>query len=623
MVCVLSVAAPIILTSLLFYAYYYLGVESFFTKQIANSVSNTVKIAQHYMIEHKNNIKVEAFIVANIIERSGVKSGGILRALNEQAFERGLAEILIFNKNMLVARSTIGIPVFPNRLPDHVIQEVLQHEVALIDDTIGKKVHAVIKLHSLANIYLVISRHLDPKIVRYLEETKGSAMHYQELQHGIESTKDKLEIAFFFISLSMVFFSIVIANKIANKIVNPLEKLSNAVLGIRSDNVSFINLKAIGSKYEITILAKAFNSMLQKVKRQHSEILKIKDLADARRIFIEKILAEIKTGVIVINKKANVHLINNAALSILSLNEKDYTGVKISEIFNEIGHVITDFFNGKLIEFSKNIIIERNDSYINLFIKMVAIINKESIESIVITITDITELVAAQKSAAWGEIAKRIAHEIRNPLTPILLASEILKKNIFQHKYDEKLFARYIDSIMQNVENINHMVTDFIDFAKLQSPIFTDCDIRNIIKDTVLIHRIANPNISYNFIDLVEVDCIISCDRTHISRAITNLLKNSAEAIYLRKIKGVISIILSHKTCNYISIKIEDNGGGIKKEILPTIKEPYVTTKEEGVGIGLSIVQKIMDDHMGIFDLKNIEDGVCTELYIPKNFTQR
>ncbi len=617
-VCMLSVVAPVILTALLFYVYYYLGIESLFTKQISTAVSNTVKIAQYYMIEHKNSLKTEAFLVANALSKGG--SGGYIyfnKVINEQALQRGLSEILIFNKNTLVTKSDIGIPLFINRLPDHIIEEASRNEVVLIDDSQNRQVHAVVKLNPLTDTYLLISRYLDPQIVKYIKETEGTAILYHKLQRDVQKTKDKLEIAFVLISVSLLTLSIFIANKIANKIIMPLEKLTSSVLQTRLDNSSFINLKAIQSKYEITILAKAFNSMLQKVKRQHSEILNIKNLADARRVFIEKILSEIKTGVIVLDKKTNIYLINNAATSILYLANKSCIGVNITDIFCEINDVIINILAKAYKDFSQNIIIKRHGININLFVKLTTIMRSNIIENIVMTITDITELVAAQKSAAWVEIAKRIAHEIRNPLTPILLASEILKKNITDNKYDPNLFTKYIDAIIQNVENINEMVADFIDFAKLQTPVLGKYDLKKIIKDTVLIHKIANQNIVYNFIDRIDGECIIRCDKNHISRAITNLIKNSIEATEAIGCNGIISIKLSNKG-DYISLQIEDNGGGIHTDMLSNVKEPYVSTKSGGVGIGLSIVQKILDDHNGSFEIRNTKHGTCAELYLLK-----
>ena len=377
--------------------------------------------------------------------------------------------------------------------------------------------------------------------------------------------------------------------------------------------------------------------MIKRIKEQHVALKEANDHLMERRRFIETVLSRLSAGVLVLDSNSFIVLCNDSASEIL--HKPELIGRYCSEIFPEIekllhGDQVTDLFNKQ----SHNSIednldddgyihlnIQRRDKSINLLIK-IAMLRDVYGETTIVTFDDITELVKAQRFEAWADIARRIAHEIKNPLTPIQLAIELLERKFSkQIVHDVDMFEKYIHIIIARVEDIRRMVTNFSNFASISTPVISVHNISKLVHEALVLQQVANPSIDYKF-DNSAQDCYVHCDRMQIVQILTNLLKNSAESIAEKiqreESKRVTSQPSTSDSSYKGSIKVEmkisgarvvlsvcDNGHGLDSSIADRISEPYTTTKIGGDGLGLSIVNRITKEHKGKFHIVNLPDG--------------
>ena len=463
---------PTILIGLLASVYYYLGIESLFNDKVSKAVSDTVNVTKLYLEESNKNIRFDLLQIEKEID-SKMKvinaSSELNSILNEQVKNREIVEAMIFTKKGVIAKSLLSFSFIFQRIPPALFKKIEQEKVVLLQDHNTDKVRAITKLDSFyyEDVYLIIGKYIDERIVNYLKEARGSAKKYHYLLAGINITKQKLQVAFIFLSVLMCVFSFFISVKLANIITNPLNKLLNATSKIKEGDYS-IRLIERESKDEIASLEKAFNKMTKTIEKQHNELKIAYKNIDERVKFIETVLKEISSGVIALDAQGNINLYNNSARKFL-LIKKDQENDKIFNVMPEIKHLIDDILKEPQNLFQDNIIIKRKGKTIHLFIKIGTVIIDNKINNIVISFEDITALILAQREAAWSDVARRIAHEIKNPLTPVQLSAERLKSKYSKHIKNEDLenYQKYVSTIIRNVDDIHAIVSEFIQFGRI------------------------------------------------------------------------------------------------------------------------------------------------------------
>ena len=629
MVC-LATITPTILVSLFILAYYYLGIDSLFSQKISKSVAETVKIAELYLKEHKESIKGDILSVANDIDRnSAILSENpewFTAFISGQAQIRGLSEAMIFTRNRVIAKSNLSFSLIFEKLPEIALQNAEKGEVVILSNELEDRVRAIMKLENFIEpTYLLVGRYVDREIINNLKETKGSAKQYKSLIDEIHSTR--IELTFAFITLFILFsiLSIIIAVKLSKLITRPINRLVNATQEIKSGNFS-IRVPEKDARDETAILAKAFNNMTEKIEKQHNELVHLNRISDERRVFIETVLSEISAGVLVTNSEGIIVLYNNSAYDLLKKRGSTLESQpKIDELFPEVLNLLEKVATtlNNTIQ-SENLKITRRGKSLHLLVKASVILNKnKKLDSFIVTFDDISELISAQRSSAWADIARRIAHEIKNPLTPIQLAAERIKKKYGNDLKEDSNFYKYTDTIIRHVGEIERIIEDFVRFAKIPQPKISRNEINCIIEEAIFSQQNIFKHVKYLF-DCKEKNCYVQCDKIQIAQVLTNLLKNAAESIEAKR--QLLSSAISEKTDNsgykkqisvkvkkekrdFLGIEIEDNGLGITSEIMERISEPYVTTKQKGTGLGISIVKKIVEDHGGHFSIKNINRG--------------
>ena len=614
----IATISPIFLIGLLASIYYYIGIESLINDQVGKAVSETVNIAKLYLKENNAKIKFELLQIEKAIDKQ-VKiideSSELNFILDEQVKNRGVSEAIIFTKEAVIAKSSFSFSFMFQKISPRVYKMVDEEKIVLLENPGGDKIRAITKLDSVffGDVYLMIGKYIDKEIINHLKKTQDSKDKYYYLLADLKFTKRSLQITFIILSSLMCLFSFIISAKLANIIVNPLNRILNATAKIKMGDYS-ARVPEMASSDEVSQLGTAFNKMTKTIEKQHNELKVAYKSIDERVKFIETVLKEISSGVIALDKDGHISLYNYPAKKLLCLENFDKNS-KIFSIVPEISDLINHILEEPSSVFNENIVIKRKGRSIHLFIKIGAVIIENKISNIVINFEDITQLVVAQREAAWSDVARRIAHEIKNPLTPIQLSAERLKSK-FSKQIDEKdvdNYNKYVDAIIRNSNDIHSIVNEFIQFARIPRPKLSSYNINQIIREVIFNQQNVFGKIHYSF-DYERESQYVTCDKTQITQVLTNIAKNSAESIISRhganKEVGEIKFFLKHINNDYLEVSINDNGQGVEQDLIYKIAEPYMTTKTSGMGLGLSIVKKILEDHDSKLNLSNIKDGI-------------
>ncbi len=500
---------------------------------------------------------------------------------------------------------------------DEITPERLQradnNEIVLITDQ--DKVKALIKLEGIDGAYLVVSRLVDPKVISYMTQTKDSVNAYNDLKNHMLKIQIQFVLAFIGVSLTLLLTSIWLGLVFSGRIIAPIHKLIEATDRVKSGDLTVRLQEGESKQDEVSTLFKAFNRMTGNLQKNQMQLVEVNRQIDDRRRLIEGVLFGVNSGIISTDEQKRIRLYNKAAMQILKMDTPNVMGRYIADIFPELTVFfarIKDFPANQI--FQQEIDIKREGLIYNLLVRVVI----EESYGYIVTIDNISKLVNAQRMAAWSDVARRIAHEIKNPLTPINLSAERIRKKYesFIEEADRENFNRYIDTIIKHSENIERIVKEFSEFARMPQPVLAKNDISQLIRDAVFSEKVVNGDINFD-VNIPESDVVFDFDKEQINRVLINLLKNAAESL---KERGTSRegeppfIVISLNQDKHVILEINDNGKGFPVELLSKITEPYVTTREKGTGLGLAIVKRIIDDHGGTLELSNNvdEDGNIT-----------
>ena len=492
-------------------------------------------------------------------------------------------------------------------------------EIFIVKEDDSNKIRAFIKLSQFIDAYLLITRFVDQKVLNAIESTSIAVSDYQSIELKQFDIKISFIFIFILITIILLFSSLIIGLNIANRLLEPISSLIKGAEEVGGGNLDYKISNDVLSKInvnEIKRLVQAFNLMISDLKSNRVDLEHANDQLDKRRKFSELVLSGVYSGVIGLDKDFKINLPNLTAMELLNISiNKDY-GKSILEIVPEFKYLVESFLRTEKNVVEDKIQIIRNDKVLNLITRLVVQKSENQILGYVLTFDDITSLIEAQKMGAWSDIARRIAHEIKNPLTPIRLGSERLIKRLnSSKKIDKVFFEESLNMITRQVDDIDHLVNEFSSFARMPSPKLKLININKIIHDYInpMISSFKNVEIE---IDKVMDKAFIMADEKQVRQACSNLIKNSYENISLNQIKnGCISIMFGIEN-DIVSITVNDNGTGIEKSIISKITEPYYTTKAGNSGLGLAITKKIIDDHNGTMVIKPLKDSNGTSVVL-------
>jgi two-component system nitrogen regulation sensor histidine kinase NtrY len=454
------------------------------------------------------------------------------------------------------------------------------------------RVEALAPIDPNAGIYLYNARNTEALGFSQWSSAQSIVAAYDVLTKRARALQLRFNLALFFVSLALVGLAVWFALRFADRQVRPLTELIGAARRIGAGD--FVRVEGRTGPDEIGMLNRAFNRMTGQIEQQTAALLGANRQLEERRAFIEAVIESISAGIVTLDREGRVLLMNSSAQELL-LGEKGPVpaNVPLSDVAPQLANLADARLSSGVVTWSKG------GELLTLAVKVA-----EAPDGRVITFEDITRQILDQRRAAWSDVARRIAHEIKNPLTPIQLATERLKRRYRkQIESDGKLFDELTDTIVRQVGDLRKMVDEFSSFARLPKPVFRPESPQDLVKQAMFLQEVAHPGIDFAFATTVDDDVTIACDRHQVGQAMTNVLKNAVEAIEARArgaepdYRGRISVTLS-AAGETIAITVEDNGVGLPQD-RERIVEPYVTTREKGTGLGLAIVNKIVEEHGG------------------------
>ena len=603
----LLTAAPAILMTLFSAAFFYFGVQAWFSDRVSTAVSDSLVVAEAYLEEHHQTMRADALAMANDINREVAVLTDNPQALNRfvqaQSLLRNLSEVMVFTSSgRVLARSKLTFTLEFDPIPQATLEKSRQGDVVLLVggdvDESQDRVRALIKLDEYVDTYLLVGRLVDEKVIRHLNTAKDAVEGYAELEGRRSSFQLSITFMFLAVALLLLFVAVWFGLVFAGQLVRPISQLILASERVRSGDFTAC-VDYADKNDELGVLGLSFNRMTSQLADQREELIEANRQIDERRRFTEAVLASTSSGIVGLDGQHGITLANPVAARLFDIDLDALIGKPISEVLPEI----EDLFS-RLLDTNKACEVEyitKNDVKRILSIRVTKEVS-DGQDSFVLTFDDVSPLVAAQRKAAWSDVARRIAHEIKNPLTPIQLSAERLhKKYLPQIEDDPESFQRCTETIVRQVEQIGHMVKEFSDFARIPDAVKAHHDVIQICRDAVDLQKQAYPDIQFSFKAQKE-NIVGCCDAGQIAQVLNNILLNAIQAIQESKTGQHIDVSLNVDKGNIV-IDVKDDGPGLPKKNKQNLTEPYVTTRKKGTGLGLAIVKKILDDHNGSIDL--------------------
>jgi two-component system, NtrC family, nitrogen regulation sensor histidine kinase NtrY len=593
------------------------GFDRLFSGPTHEVIQNSLVIASAYMQEHAQLIRGDILGMANDIARARPLYDQDRRSFRElltaSATSRNLPGAMIIDKNTnILEAADTGIKLaYAPPAPDFLTNvSEAEPEIAVLPDE--NNVAAVIRLRAFNDTFLYVARQLDPNVVSLLKQTQAGAAEYAQLEARRLGIQVAFALMFAVIALTILMASVLIALNFANWLVAPIRRLMGAASDVSTGNLN-VQVPVNKSEGDLAQLGETFNKMTQELRTQRDELVNASETIDSRRRFIEAVLSSASAGIIGVDASGSVGILNRSAEKLIGHAESETLGHPLSDFLPELDEIMKTAREGTQRLVQGQVTILRDGNERNLSVRVSAEQTSQSRDSYIIVLDDITELVSAQRTSAWGDVARRIAHEIKNPLTPIQLSAERIRrrfgKTITEEK-DKSIFDQCTDTIVRQVDDIRRMVDEFARFARMPKPVIEGEDVADTVRQAVFLMKVAHPELDIEA-DIKQDPLHAQFDRRLISQALTNIIKNATEAIEQvppqELGKGRIDVIAARENDDIV-IDVIDNGIGLPKVARQRLLEPYVTTREKGTGLGLAIVGRVLEDHGGRIELKDAAD---------------
>ena len=611
-------AVPTVLVSVVASTTLDRGLDRFFSTRTRAMIEQSLIVANAYVNEHADAIRADILAMAYDLGRAkpifDQDRDQFQKIVGAQANGRNLsAALLITSNGSTVDRAGVTMDkkvILPT--PDLLAQvNETDPRVALLPE--DNHLAAVVKLHGYDNTYLYVARILDPRVVQQLRATQESVGEYANLEARRLGIQIAFGLMFAIIALIVLLSSAWIGLDFANRLVTPIRRLIGAANVVSTGNLQ-IQVPIRRSEGDLARLGETFNKMTQELRTQHEDIVRARDLIDSRRRFTEAVLAGASAGVIGVNAEGRISILNRSAERLMGRLESEVLGLPLAQVAPELSGMFEAARSGNQRLIQRQIAITRDGQERNYSVRVTSEQATEAEHGYVITIDDITELVLAQRTSAWADIARRIAHEIKNPLTPIQLSAERLRRKYGKSIIDDPaVFEQCTETIVRQVDDIKRMVDEFSRFARMPKAVLADEDVADTVRQVVFLLRVAHPDIDFD-VELEAESMPARFDRRLISQALTNIIKNATEAIAAvppsDSQRGRIGVH-AHRDGKEIIVDVIDNGIGLPKENRARLLEPYVTTREKGTGLGLAIVGRILEEHGGRLELRDAAEKVA------------
>ena len=608
----LVAAVPALLVAVIASVTLDVGLDRWFEIRTKVIINSSLSIAEAYVNENARNLQGTTLSMAFDLDLRrtlyGLDRTGFRTLMSQQAQARGLdhAALIRADGSVIMQAETDANFDMPAPFPD-VIQTAGDGLPVLIPPGTRNIVGAVVKLREIEDAYLYTIHTLDPEVIRARQIVRGNSEEYRDLENNRLTTQVAFALIYLGVTLIVVLSAIWTGIAVADRLVRPIRQLIGAADDVATGNLD-VAVPVRRSDGDVASLGETFNTMILQLKSQRNELLYAKDLIDERRRFSEAVLSGVTAGVIGVLEGGAISIVNRSAEQMLMIRGETALGRQLVEVLPHVGAV---FENGRVSgkqAYREQVTFYRGGAERTFNVQVT---NEEGgIEgqpaSYVVTVDDITDLVSAQRSSAWADVARRIAHEIKNPLTPIQLSAERIRRRFGKSIVeDREVFDQCTETIIRQVGDIGRMVDEFSAFARMPKPDMKVIDLREALREASFLVEVSKSDIRFER-DFGTVPLMGTFDNRLLSQAFGNLIKNAAEAIEAAEREGgapgSIRVQAQHLGKD-IRVDVIDNGKGLPRENRQRLLEPYMTTREKGTGLGLAIVKKIVEDHGGRLEL--------------------
>jgi two-component system, NtrC family, nitrogen regulation sensor histidine kinase NtrY len=592
------------------------GLDRLFSGPMRGVIQNSLIIAHAYTYEHAQLIRGDILGMANDIAHArplfDQDRKSFRELLTASAASRNLPGAMLIDKDSHIletAQTDIQQEAFTAPPPDF-LSNVNETEPQIAVFPEANYVAAVIRLRAFNDTFLYVARLLDPRVVAQLRQTEASVAEYAEIESRRLGIQVAFALMFAVIALTILMASVLIGLNFANWLVAPIRRLMSAA-NIVSTGDLHVQVPVHKSEGDLAQLGETFNKMTSELRTQRDDLVNASDLIDSRRRFIEAVLSSASAGIIGVDASGSVGILNRSAEKLIGHAESETLDHPLSDVLPELDEMMKKARDGTQKLVQGQITITRDGHERNLSVRVSAEQTSHSRDSYIITLDDITELVSAQRTSAWADVARRIAHEIKNPLTPIQLSAERIRRKFGKVITEDKaIFEQCTDTIVRQVDDIRRMVDEFSRFARMPKPVIEGEDVADTVRQAVFLMRVGHPDVDIEA-EIKEEPMRAQFDRRLISQALTNIIKNATEAIEAVPAeelgKGRIEVVAARENDDIV-IDVIDNGIGLPKVSRARLLEPYVTTREKGTGLGLAIVGRVLEDHGGRIELNDAAD---------------
>jgi two-component system nitrogen regulation sensor histidine kinase NtrY len=583
------------------------GMAFWFSDSARVVIINADRVAQAYVGEHRvrieGNLRPMAGDFRNALSQAPLDDPRFSRFFFEQLTYRELTDLALISvgpdhvPRILATANPNSRRPATELLPDSIIPALDQGAVQTA--AVADRMEARIAVDPAMHLYLYASRHVDPVVVSQSTRAKRALGDYVSLLHRSRSLQFQFNVALLVISLLVVAVAIWIAFTVADRLTRPLSSLVDAARRVTLGDLS-ARVPAPERRDEVGVLATAFNRMTRRLEEQTGDLVSANRQLDARRALTEAVLSGVSAGVISVDGDHRLRLINSSAEALLRTRGESPVGHSLAEVAPELDALIGQDQHEAIVQFASG-----GD------LRTLAVTTVASGGGHVLTFDDITQQLLDQRRAAWSDVARRIAHEIKNPLTPIQLAAERLQRRYGKEvTNDPAIFEQLTRTIVRQVGDLRRMVDEFSSFARMPKPVFREEPIVDIARHSLFLHEVAHPGVRFS-LDAPEISPVLVCDRRLLGQALTNIVKNAVEAIQEKgDAIGDDEAVAMRVGLDdgRLCISVSDTGVGLPVD-RERLTEPYMTTRARGTGLGLAIVKKIVEEHFGAISFTDRPGG--------------
>ncbi|HVW93291.1 MAG TPA: PAS domain-containing sensor histidine kinase [Devosia sp.] len=607
------------------------GLDQWFSERTRTMVESSRLVARSYMLEHAQVLRDDIIWVATELEQARptfeTDKDQFQRILTALAITRSLPFTSLINADGdTLMRAQINVPGAPPKIPPGLTQGVGEGAPTEIAPGSTNLIGSVVKLRGYDDVYLFVARPVDPEVLEFMHLTDDNITEYRQYASNRLVFQITFTIMYLGLALVLLLAALWIGIALANRFVDPIRNLMIASNRVSQGDLDVQVPATLGRRGDLFDLIGGFNRMTQQLKSQREALVHASETNEKRRQFTEAVMEGVSAGIVGLDAFGDITLVNARACEMLGRDEIDVMGEPIAEVIPALGPIFERAKSLRRGQIRDQVELGSGPDYRTYQVQLTREGTVAESKGYVFTLDDITDLLSAQRTGAWADVARRIAHEIKNPLTPIQLSAERLRRRYSGKLADDlDIFEKCINTIVRQVGDIGRMVDEFSSFARMPEANLEKGDLTETVKQAVFLESVRLPEISIHTV-VPEEPVIARFDSRLLAQVLTNLIKNAVEAfegVGLDQIRNPSITVSLEREPGAVRISVSDNGKGWPKENRQRLLEPYMTTREKGTGLGLAIVAKIIEQHGGSVELIDAEPdangrvGACFTFTLP------